>query len=295
MPVCVRLAPRLASASRRCPARASSPQPESALFFRLSTLELWLVLFAVVFGATAVGLVLARFVRHRSEHLREPFGVLQGALLGLVGLVLAFGLALAVGRYEARRAAVVQEANAIGTTYLRAQTLAEPVRTRSLDRLVRYTDTSIRLSRAVPGSAEASRAVADGQLLQRQLWALAGQALADAPTASAPRLYVETLNEMIDMQTVRVAGLSNRVPGAVLAVEVIGAAVALGLLAFYLSLLGRGVITVVLAAGLVSVLLVVTFDLDRPTRGLIEVPATPLTSLRASMALPPAAGAPANP
>ena len=53
-------------------------------------------------------------------------GSLQTALLGFVGLILAFGLALAVGRYETRRAIVVAEANAIGTTYLRAQTLAEP-------------------------------------------------------------------------------------------------------------------------------------------------------------------------
>jgi hypothetical protein len=265
------------------------------VFFRLSSLELGLILFAVVFGATALGLVLGRLVRHRSEHLREPFGALQAALLGLVGLVLAFGLALAVGRYESRRAAVVEDANAIGTTYLRAQTLAEPLRTRSLERLMRYTDTSIQLSRSVPGSADARSAIADGQQLQRELWRLAGQALVDAPTASAPRLYVETLNEMIDMQTVRVAGLNNRVPGAVLAVEVGGAAVALGLLGFYLSLLGRGVITVVLAAGLVTLLLLVTFDLDRPTRGLIRVPDAPLTSLRASMALPPAASGPGVP
>ena len=262
------------------------------MFFRLSSVELGLILFAAVFGATGIGLVLGRFVRHRSEHLREPFGVLQAALLGLVGLVLAFGLALAVGRYETRRAAVVDDANAIGTTYLRAQTLEEPERSRSLDRLRRYTDTSIRLSESIPGSAKAAKAVADGDRLQRELWRLAGQTLVGAPTASAPRLYVESLNQMIDMQTVRVGALNNRVPGAVLAVEVIGAAVALGLLAFYLSLLGRGVIMVMLAAGLVTLLLLVTFDLDRPTRGLIRVPDTPLKSLRASMLLPPAASGP---
>jgi hypothetical protein len=236
--------------------------------------------------------VLGRALRARSPHLREPAGVLQGALLGLVALVLAFGLSLAVGRYEARRATVVDEANAIGTTYLRAQLLAEPVRSRSLERLVRYTDASIRLSESVPTSDDAHRAVADGQVLQRQLWGLAGEAVAGAPNATAPRLYVQSLNEMIDMQTVRVAGLSNRVPSEVLAVEVIGAAIALGLLAFYLALLGRGVIPVVLAAALVTMLLLVTFDLDRPTRGLIQVPATPLESLRASMALPPAAQPP---
>jgi hypothetical protein len=265
------------------------------VFFRLTSLELALVLFGIVFGTTGLGLVLGRYVRDRSEHLREPLGVLQGALLGLVGLVLAFGLALAVGRYESRRAAVVDDANAIGTTYLRAQTLAEPMRTRSLRLLVRYTDTSIRLSHAIPGSGKSRQTIADGAALQRELWSLAGQALADAPVASAPRLYVETLNEMIDMQTVRVAALNNRVPGAVLAVEVIFAAVALGLLAFYLALIGRGVLPVLIAASLISLLLLVTFDLDRPTRGLIKVPATPLTSLRASMELPPAAAAPPRP
>ena len=100
---------------------------------------------------------------------------------------------------------------------------------------------------------------------------------------------------MIDMQTVRVSGRVNRVPFAVLFVEIVGAAVGLGLLALYLAILGRGVISVVLAAAFVSVLLLITFDLDRPTRGLVIVPDTPLVSLRASMILPPAAQAPTGP
>ena len=132
-------------------------------------------------------------------------------------------------------------------------------------------------------------AAAEGEV-QRSLWRHAGEAIDAAPVASAPRLYVDSLNSMIDMQTVRVSGLNNRVPGAVLALEVIGAAAALGLLGLYLSVLGRGVLPVALAAALVSGLLLVTFDLDRPVRGLITVPSTPLETLRASMALPPAAG-----
>jgi hypothetical protein len=264
------------------------------MFFRLSDWELALLTFAVIFGVTLVGLAGGRFLRKHSETLREPFGVLQTALLGLVGLILAFGLTLAVGRYESRRAAVVDDANAIGTTYLRAQTLTEPIRSRSLPLLVRYTDTSIRLSQAIPGSAAQRRALADGGVLQRRLWGLAGQSLVAEPVASAPRLYVDSLNSMIDMQTVRAAGLNNRVPGAVLALEVFAAAIALGLLALYLSILGRGVITVILAAGLITLLLLITFDLDRPTRGLIRIPSAPLISLRASMELPPAANGPSH-
>ena len=97
------------------------------------------------------------------------------------------------------------------------------------------------------------------------------------------------------MQTVRVSALNNRVPSAVLLFEVVGAAVGLGLLALYLAILSRGVVTVILAAAFVSMLLLVTFDLDRPTRGFVTVPATPLVALRASMELPPAAEGPDAP
>jgi hypothetical protein len=262
------------------------------VFFQLSSLALAALILAVALVAIGIGHYVGLSLRSRADTLREPVAVLQTALLGLVGLILAFGLALAVGRYESRRATVVAEANAIGTTFLRAQTLSEPTRSRSLDALIDYTDTSIRLAHAVPASSASKDAIADGQRLQRELWRLAGESLAAAPTASAPRLYVETLNEMIDQQTVRTAALNNRVPSAVLWLELTGAAMALGLLAFYLALLGRSVWTVLLAAALVSLLLLVTFDLDRPRRGLITVPSTPLTDLRASMELPPAASAP---
>ena len=261
------------------------------MFFRLSTWELVLIIGGIVLGFVVVGYAAGRVLRTQ-ETLREPVGIVQGAFFALVGLILAFGLTLAIGRYDTRRAAVVDDANTIGTTYLRAQTLAEPMRTRSLQLLRQYTDASLNLSHSVPTTARFAAAVAQENALQRRLWSLAGDALVGAPQDSAPRLYVETLNEMIDMQTVQVAGLNNRVPGPVLAVEVVGAAVALGLLAFYLSLLGRGTIVVLLAAGLVSLLLLVTFDLDRPTRGLIRVPDTPLEGLRASMRLPPAASGP---
>jgi len=100
--------------------------------FQLSTPALVVGLFAVIIGATVVGHLVGRSMRDRSEGLREPFGAIQSAMLGFMALVMAFGLSLAVGRYESRRAAVVTEANALGTAYLRAQTLAEPNRTPSL-------------------------------------------------------------------------------------------------------------------------------------------------------------------
>jgi hypothetical protein len=262
------------------------------VFFRLQSWELVVGIFAVAATFTVAGFAAGRYLREHSGSLREPFGVLQGALLGLVGLILAFGLSLAVGRYQDRRAATVAEANAIGTTYLRAQLLDEPGRTQSLALLRRYTDQAIAVTREVPSSAGMRRSTAAEGLLQRQLWALAGQSVAAAPLATAPRVYVETLNDMFDQQTVRLSALNNRVPGPVLALEVLGAAAALGLLALHISLLGRGLAPLLVAAALISALLLITFDLDRPARGLITVPNTPLVQLRASMALPPASPAP---
>jgi hypothetical protein len=248
-------------------------------FFALDTWVLAVGLAGILLGVTVAGLLLGRRLGAHSEHLREPLGVLQGALVGFMGLVLAFGLSLAVGRYEARRADVVAEANAIGTTYLRAQTLAEPVRTDSLVLLRGYTAVSIAISDTVPGSAEHERAIAESESYQDRLWNLAGQAL----------------NEMFDAQADRVYGLSNRVPTAVLVLEVVGAAVALSALALHLATFGRGVSTVLIASLLVTVLLTVTLDLDRPTRGLIRVPPTPLVDVSTSMDSAPAASAPGGP
>jgi hypothetical protein len=260
------------------------------VFFSLPSWAVALLILAVIGSATALGYSIGRYLRQHQAKLREPFGVLQGALLGVVGLILAFGLSLALGRYEDRRARTVDEANAIGTSYLRAQLIAEPARTRSLELFPRYADLAIQISQEVPGSsAMRGTTIAEG-VLQRRMWHLAGQSIADAPVASAQRLYVDSLNETFDAQSARHSALNNRVPGAVLALEVIGAAIAMGLLALHISVLGRGLVPMLAAAALVTLLLLVTFDLDRPTRGLIKVPDTPLVAARASMTLPPAAG-----
>jgi len=71
----------------------------------LSSWAVALILTVAIVGATGVGLVAGRHLRNREDTLREPFVVLQAATLGIVGLLLAFGLTLAIGRYETRRAA----------------------------------------------------------------------------------------------------------------------------------------------------------------------------------------------
>jgi hypothetical protein len=260
---------------------------------RLSSLELAFVVVAILFGATGLGIWIGRVLSRRRSGLKEPLGIMQAALVGLVALLLAFGLTMAVERYQSRRDAVVLEANAIGTTYLRAQTLAEPMRSQSLDLLKQYGDARIALSESVPDSARFEAAASKSVEIQNSLWALAGDSLNRDPTGSAPRLYVESLNDMIDAHTTRIAALDNRIPSSVLWLQVLASALALGFLGMFLASHESGVFMALLAAGLVSVMLLVIFDLDRPHRGLITIPDGPIVAVRQSMNAPPAAsGAP---
>jgi hypothetical protein len=262
------------------------------VFFTLSDWLLGLIILAVLAVASFLGAVLGSRLRSRSATLQEPLGIVHGAVIGVVGLVLAFALTLAVGRYEDRRAALVDDANTIGTTYLRAQTLAEPERTASLELLRRYAQLAVRISDERPGSSAIKRTTRDQEDVHRGLWRLAGRSLARAPDATAPRLYVDSLNTMIDQQTTRLSALNNRIPGAVLALELIAAAIGLATLALLVAVLGRGHATVAFVGILLAALLLVTFDLDRPTRGLIKIPTAPLTAVESLMAQPPAAAAP---
>lgn len=262
------------------------------MFFRMSTLALAVVLCLIVGGAVAVGTVFGRHLRDRPGVRHEQLGVVQGTLLGLVGLLLAFGLTMAVGRYDSRRALLVDEAVAIETTFLRAQLLAEPARSASLDLLVQYTDAAVEVADHIPESVEFDAASARMEETQRELWRLAGNAMTADPVGSAPRLYVDALNETIDAHSDRLASLRNRVPPTVLALQLFGSAVALGVLALYLALLGRGAFTSLVATTVVLLILLISFDLDRPHRGLITVPDRPLAETRASMDLAPAAAGP---
>jgi hypothetical protein len=258
----------------------------------MSTVVLVVVLVVIIGGSAAIGTVIGRQLRPRLGAHRESVGVVQATLLGLIGLLLAFGLTMAVGRYDSRRALVVQEANDIGTTFLRAQMLAEPSRTTSLDLLRQYADIAVDLANQVPNSEGFTVDVTEIGNLQRQLWSAAGDAVRADPQGTAPRLYIETLNAMIDSHTDRVTSLRNRVPGTVLLLQVSVSAIAIGVLALYLALLGRGLITSLVAAAVVILILFISFDLDRPHRGLITVPDSALVATQAAMNQPPAATGP---
>ena len=256
-------------------------------FFRLSTAALAVLLIAVLAGSVAIGVLAGRAMRDRPGTRHETAGVVQGALLGLVGLLLAFGLSMAVGTVRitacARRAGGQRHRHHLPPRPTAGRAREQPV---DATLLKDYTDAAIEVADAVPGTGPYREAVANVERLQGDLWTLATDAVSADPVGTGPRLYTETLNNMFDTHTSRVASLGNRVPTPVMILLVLGSAVAVGVLAFYLTLLGKGLATSLITAAVVLIILFVSFDLDRPQRGFIQVPDAALVQLRDSFDQP---------
>ena len=253
--------------------------------FRLSTATLAILLVVVLAGSRCDRRPCrpgdARPARHPPRDGRRR----AGALLGLVGLLLAFGLSMAVGRYESRRALVVQEANDIGTTYLRAQMLAEPESSRSATLLKDYTDAAIEVADAVPGSGPYREAVANVERLQGDLWTLATDAVSSDPVGTGTAVHRDVEQHVrhphVESGVARQPGADARDDPA--RARQCGCR---RVLAFYLTLLGKGLATSLITAGVVLIILFVSFDLDRPQRGFIQVPDSALVQLRDSFDQP---------
>jgi len=212
---------------------------------------------------------------------------LVGSMLGLLALLLAFSFSMALGRYEERRHLVTQEANAIGTAYLRSQLLDEPHRTRLSVLLVQYTDNRIALAAAPSDQTE--RLLSRNDRLLTDIWSavVAARDSALARGISTPLLM--TFNEVIDLDTERKVARTVRMPAEVLlflyGFLVLTAAVLGYVLEERRSRLGAGVLFLLL-----SLYVSIIADLNRPISGNIRESQEPMKMLRRSLAAqPPAA------
>ena len=137
-------------------------------------------------------------------------------MLGLLALIIAFTFAMALTRFDARRDAVLNEANAIGTTALRARLLPEPHRTDSLKLLREYVKIRLDITARPASRTELKVAIERSDALQEALWQQA-KAMAAKDSGFVPTgLFIQALNETIDNQGKRLAALRNRVPNIVL-------------------------------------------------------------------------------
>jgi len=246
-----------------------------------SFLTIILVGLAVTLLASEIG----RWLGARTED-RDSSNVstLESAVFGLLALMLGFTFAMALSRFEARRDAVLNEANAIGTTALRARLLPEPERKEVLQLLKQYVKIRLGITQQPVSRTELMTAISQSNALQESLWQQAATLAAKNNGMVPTGLFIQTLNDMIDNQGKRLAALRNRVPIIVL-LALFGIAIVGSGFAGYANGrdLRRTQVPVFIMAVLVSGVIFLILDLDRPGGGFIAVSQQPMIDTAASI------------
>jgi hypothetical protein len=258
----------------------------------LGSVQLWqigLIILAALLIAATVGYAAQRWRQARKK--KEPYenqedshegqeGYLVSAVLGLLALLLGFTFSLAVDRFDARRVFVLDEANAIGTAYLRTQLLEAPHRERLSRLLVAYTDNRLALAHArEPVPADLLKA--NNQLIT-QLWQATVAAFPSIKDYDFSSSYLESMNTVIDLDTSRKAARRAHVPGSVflvLSIYAIGTAAVLG----YVLIGIRGRISAAAVMMLFTLAFLLIIDIDRPTLGTVRESQAPMEWLRNSL------------
>ena len=254
----------------------------------LYTVNLWVVaalaLVAIV-GAAEVGRRLGDRVRTSGAAVSgKRIEMFEGALLGLLSLIIGFTFSLALNRFEQRKEVVLAEANAIGTVVLRARLLPAP-HDAETSRLAReYVEQRLALGAAQYVSAERDRAIGASVRLHESLWREATAASALDARSVPAGMFAEALNHLIDMHETRITADRNHVPQAVILILYGIAVIAMGFAGHTGGVAGaRNRVPVVIMAFTVVMVITLIMDLDRPRRGLVTVSQQPMVDLRAGM------------
>jgi hypothetical protein len=241
-----------------------------------------LSLLAVMLLAAEVGFRVGRHDRTRGAIAsHSQVAAIQAAVLGLLGLLLAFSFSFAEARFDARKQVLVEEANAIGTAYLRASLLEDPDRAVVESTLRSYLDARLAFYRTSYDDAVGLASARErARALELAAWARVAALGRAQPRATTVALLLHALNAVIDLHAKQDMAFAYRVPGSII------------FLLFALSILSMGVVgygngatqrrqrRLTLALILVSALvLYVIMDLDRPRRGFIRVGGTSLAGL----------------
>ena len=253
----------------------------------LDLLPLWglfLTVVLLVLAAIEGGYRLGGYRHRQSGREKEaPVGAMVGATLGLLAFMLAFTFGMAASRFDTRKQLVLDEANAIGTTYLRTAMLPEK-RDEIRDLLRSYVDTRLRAVQTGRVTEEILRS----EDIQNQLWSAATAVGLQHGDSIVVGLFVQSLNEVIDLHAKRVtAALRNRIPGAIWVVLLTIATLSLAAMGYHQGLVGTTrSLTILVVAVTFSAVIALIADLDRPQEGSLTVSQQALIDLRQSMKAP---------
>ena len=212
--------------------------------------------------------------RHTAESSKahEGIGALEAAIFALLGLLLGFTFSGATSRLETRRDQIVQEANAIGTAYLRLDLLSADDQNEMRSLFRKYLDNRLEVYRALPKIDAARVQLAAGAEIQREIWNKAVAASSKDPSRDLARVLLPSLNEMFDITTARTIAMQTHTPSLIFLLLIAMAILAALLAGYAMSERGaRSALHMAIFAAAVSVTIYALLDLDHPRSGLIQL------------------------
>jgi hypothetical protein len=232
-----------------------------------------------------VGFRFGRWYQERTPGEQEgPTSFLVGSILALLAFLLAVTMGMASDRFDARRGIVLDEANAIGTTYLRAGYLPEPASSQIRELLREYVPLRIVVTDATDVAADIARS----EDILDKLWTISEGVARTTNQGDLVSVYLESLNETIDLHETRItAGLYARVPETVLLLLIGGSALSLAMVGYSAGLTKRrGLLNAVVLVFALGAVIMIVVDLDRPREGFIQVSQQPLIDLQRQIGPP---------
>jgi hypothetical protein len=239
------------------------------------------VLLALMLIAVEIGFRLGRKAEANTRpETKAQIAIVEGALLGVLALLLGFTMSMAASRFETRKQLVLDEANAIRTAYLRAQLLPAPEGSEITGLLRRYIEVRARYGTSGDDFGSLSDLHAQTEHVQMEVWTRATAYAQKDPNEVTVGFMLQSLNEAFDLETARWTAIHNQVPPNVIYVNGLVALLATMLVGYAFGLDGRRNLfsTCVLVLA-ISMVLAVIVDLDRPRSGFIRANQQPMMDL----------------
>ena len=257
----------------------------------MATVSVWGIFLAtiiVVVLAIEGGFRLGCQVRQKSaeDEKESPVAAIAAAILTLAGFMLAFTFGIASDRFQDRKTLVREEANAIGTAWLRSDFLPEPDRAETKELLRKYVDLRLDAVQA-KDLGQIQEGLVESDRIQRQIWDTAVKNARKDMNSDVAALYIESINEFINIQALRVAvALYPQIPEVIWVVLYVLVILGMMSIGFQTAITGsaRRSHAVWLLAVSFSLVIALIAVLDRPQSDLIKVPQEPLIDVQALMA-----------
>lgn len=202
-------------------------------------------------------------------------GVVDAAILSLLGLLTAFTFSSAYSRFELRRQLIVDEVNAIGTAYLRLDLLPPSTQPDLRQKFREYTKSRYEFWQLLPDRAAVLKAYEQEQVLQKAIWTAAVQASENEQTGDGRKLLIPALNDMIDITTTRLVAAQSHPPLAIFLLLGALSLVAAWIVGFGMSKLARmSYVHIFGFSAMASLSLFVILDIEFPRHGMVTLNGT---------------------